>query len=198
MFAFCIFVVLDFLLNISGVLVLALEPEGNIVQNYVRMVCGALPTGVRALFFVGTIGAIVSTLDSYWLCGGMTVANDFVGTFKKITDRQSIFIGRITVVFLGIIGYLCAFFFTQSLDVTKTIVSMNMSVTFVVSLMGIFYRGKKTEFGAWCTMIVSAGTYCFLNYIHPVGFNGMLVALPLAFITFFLTKNIGKEYVEKA
>ena len=128
----------------------------------------------------------------------MTVANDFVGTFKKITDRQSIFIGRITVVFLGIIGYLCAFFFTQSLDVTKTIVSMNMSVTFVVSLMGIFYRGKKTEFGAWCTMIVSAGTYCFLNYIHPVGFNGMLVALPLAFITFFLAKNIGKEYVEKA
>lgn len=192
--AFCVFICLDFLLTLSGLLVLALEPDSaNIAQSYVALVCTHLPSGVRAIFFVGVLGAMISTIDSVWLVAGMTLANDIIGNFKKLTDKQSIRYGQIAIVGIAVLAYMGASFFTQSLAATRFINTMAMSVTFPVSLFGIFYKGRKSEFSGWATITVGTVIYFFLQFIHPMGFNGMLVALPAALLTFFITKNIGKD-----
>lgn len=191
---FCIFICLDFLLTLAGLMIQVADPTStNIATSYVNMVCTHLPTGVRALFFVGIVGAIISTLDSMWLVGGMTVANDIIGAFKKLTDRQNVFAARVVIVVISVLGYLCATFFTGSLEATRFINTMAMSITFLVSMTGIFYTGRKSEFSAWATMIVGACVYFFLTFIYPVGFNGMLVALPVGIVTFLITKNFGKD-----
>lgn len=195
--AFCVFICLDFLLTVAGLLVLALEPgSSNIAQSYVGLVCTHLPAGIRAIFFVGILGAIISTLDSYWLVGGMMISNDVIGHFKKLTDRQSILYGKIAVCCIAVVAYLGASVFTQSLAATRFINTMSMAVTFPVCFFGLFYKGRKTVFGGWCTIAVGSAIYFYLTFVHPMGFNGMLVALPVAIATFFLTKNIGKTAEE--
>lgn len=195
--AFCVFICLDFLLTVAGLLVLALEPESsNIAQSYVSLVCAHLPSGIRAIFFVGILGAMISTMDSYWLVGGMMIANDIIGNFKKLSDRQSILYGKIAICAIAVVSYFGASVFTQSLEATRFIQTMSMAVTFPVCLFGIFYKGKKSVFGGWCTIAVGTAVYFFLTFIRPASFNGMLVALPVAIATFFLTKNIGKTAEE--
>lgn len=195
--AFCVFICLDFLLTVAGLLVLALEPgSSNIAQSYVSLVCTHLPSGIRAIFFVGILGAMISTMDSYWLVGGMMIANDIIGNFKKLSDRQSILYGKIAICAIAVVSYFGASVFTQSLEATRFIQTMSMAVTFPVCLFGIFYKGKKSVFGGWCTIAVGTAVYFFLTFIRPASFNGMLVALPIAIATFFLTKNIGKTAEE--
>lgn len=197
--AFCIFIVLDFLLTASGLLVLAMEANStNVAQSYMAIVCRSLPSGVRAIFFVGIIGAIISTLDSMWLLAGMTFANDIVGTVKRISDKQNIFLCRVAVAAICVVSYLFATCFTGSLAATRFIATMSMSVTFVVCLTGVFYRGRKSEFSGWATILVGSSVYFVLTFIHPVHFNAMLVALPAAIITFLITRYIGKDLSETA
>lgn len=197
--AFCIFICLDFLLTLGGLLALALDPNyTNIQVSYINLVAGHLPHGLRALFVVGILGAIISTIDSYLLIGGMTIANDIIGNFKKLTDKQSITYGKYGVVALAIVGYLMATQFTTTLQVTKFLSTMQMAIIFPASLIGIFYKGRKSVFSGWATLVVGGVIYFYLNFVNYMGFNGMLVALPVAFLTFFLTKGIGKDTRELA
>lgn len=198
---FCIFIMLDLMLCVSGICMAAIAPGENIAQAYVKVVMEVLPGGLRALFFIGIVGAIISTLDSCWLVSGMTVSNDIVQRFKPLTDRQNIQIGRAVVVLTAVVAYLCAFSFTRSLDVTIFINTMRMSATFVVTFMGVFYKGRKTLSGAWMTIVTGSFVYFILTFMHPVTtqhgrLNGMLVALPVALIVFFVGNRFGDTLEE--
>lgn len=198
---FCIFVMMDFLLTTAGIVVGAMRPGTNIAQSFISIVCQILPSGFRGLFAVGILGAIISTLDSVWLACGMMAANDIIGAFVKLTDRQNIFWGKLAIAAFAVLGYLGAFYFTRSVYVTKFFGTMTMSVQFVMALMGLFYKGKKTPLGAWASMIGGGITFCLFKFWFPVltpmgKLDGAFFAVPVAFICYFIGNYFGKELPE--
>lgn len=72
---------------------LAVQPE----VTYVATVVEYLPVVAKGLFIVGILGAIISTLDSYYLIGGEIISNDIIYMLRgdrKLKDRVSITIDR--------------------------------------------------------------------------------------------------------
>ena len=195
---FCIFIMMDFLLTVAGIVVGAEYPGTNIAQSFIIMVCQVLPAGLRGMFAVGLLGAIISTLDSVWLACGMMIANDIIGEMIPLTDRQNILYGKIAIAVFAVIGYMGAFYFTRSVDVTKFFGTMTMSVQFVVSMMGLFYKGKKTPAGAWASIVSGGVTFFLIKFYFPVvtpvgNIDGAFFAVPVALIAFFVGNRFGKE-----
>ncbi len=65
---------------------LAVQPE----VTYVATVVEYLPVVAKGLFIVGILGAIISTLDSYYLIGGEIISNDIIYMLRgdrKLKDR---------------------------------------------------------------------------------------------------------------
>ena len=55
---------------------------------------------------LGVAGAIISTLDSYYLVGGEIIANDIMYMLrgdKRLPDKTSILVTRVSAVVFGII-----------------------------------------------------------------------------------------------
>jgi len=195
---FCIFVTMDFLLTITGLVVGAQCPGTNIAQSFIIMVCSALPSGFRGLFAAGLLGAIISTLDSVWLVCGMMAANDIIGAVVPLTDKQKILCGKAAIAVFAVLGYLGAFYFTRSVDVTRFFGTMTMSVQFVMAIMGLFYKGRKTAVGAWAAIISGGITFLLIKFWHPVvtpmgNVDGVFFALPVSLMAFFIGSRFGKE-----
>ena len=199
---FSIFITMDFMLTIAGLVVGAEHPGTNIAQSFIIMVCQVLPSGLRGLFAVGLLGAIISTLDSVWLACGMMIANDIVGGIVPLNDRQNIFCGKIAIALYAVVGYMGAFYFTRSVDVTKFFGTMTMSVQFVMAIMGLFYKGKKTPAGAWASMICGGLTFFLIKFYFPIvtprgNIDGSFFAVPVGLIAFFIGNHFGKEIAEE-
>lgn len=146
---------------------------------------------------------VISTLDSVWLACGMMIANDIVGEIISLTDRQNILCGKIAIALFAVLGYLGAFYFTRSVDVTKFFGTMTMSVQFVMSIMGLFYKGRKTSVGAWASMISGGLTFFLIKFYFPVvtpmgNIDGAFFAVPVAFAAFFIGNRFGKDYAEES
>lgn len=199
---FCIFIMMDFLLTIAGLVVGTERPGTNIAQSYIAMVCQVLPSGIRGMFAVGLLGAIISTLDSVWLACAMMIANDIIGELIPLSDQKNILCGRISIAAFALIGYMGAFYFTRSVDVTKFFGTMTMSVQFVMAIMGLFYRGRKTDVAAWAAMISGGLTFFVIKFCYPVvtsigNIDGAFFAVPVSLIAFLIGSRFGKEYTRE-
>jgi len=199
---FCIWVAFDAVTNIAGMIVKVKFPTGQPELEYVKMVLSNLPVGIRALFVIGLFGAIISTLDSYYLIGGTTLAKDIYARIfdkEKISDRKLVNLSRLGSCLLGLIGVCLAFRFTLVYDAFVFIGSLWMSTGFVPVLMALMYKGKMTKAAGLFSMIAGGISFIFLTY-HPVtisqsfgSLEPLLVALPLSFICWFIGSRIGED-----
>ena len=106
---------------------LAVQPE----VTYVATVVEYLPVVAKGLFIVGILGAIISTLDSYYLIGGEIISNDIIYMLRgdrKLKDRVSITITRVAAVIFGIIGLFTAFRFDRVYDAFLFLSSISMTL----------------------------------------------------------------------
>lgn len=199
---FVIWVTFDMIGLTIGVMLNVIAP-GQIPEiAYVETVLSHLPMGLRGLFIVGLIGAIVSTLDSYYLIGGTTLANDIYGRIvgkEKLSDKKVITLSRIGSCILGFVGLMLAFKFTLVYDAIAFLMSLWMSAAFVPVLGAIMYKGKKTPMGGLLSMLSGVIVFAFLQF-NPITiseslgtFEPILVALPVSLIFFIIGNRIGKD-----
>ena len=177
-------------------------PNGQPELEYVKMVLSNLPVGIRALFVIGLFGAIISTLDSYYLIGGTTLAKDIYARIfsnEKISDKKLVNLSRLGSCLLGLIGVCLAFRFTLVYDAFVFIGSLWMSTGFVPVLMALMYRGRMTKAAGLMSMIAGGISFIFLTY-HPItisesfgALEPLLVALPLSFVCWFIGSRIGED-----
>ncbi|WP_454054143.1 sodium:solute symporter family transporter [Clostridium sp. Marseille-Q7071] len=80
---FSLWICFDMVLVITGLIVRATYPEMPPAAGYITLVLNTLPKGVRLIFIIGILGSIISTLDSYYLAAGATLANDIYGRITK-------------------------------------------------------------------------------------------------------------------
>ncbi|EFQ22514.1 Na+/solute symporter [Aminomonas paucivorans DSM 12260] len=193
---FCIWIAFDIVICTSGVIARALYPDMQPEVAYVKMVLENLPVGVRAFFIVGLIGAIVSTLDSYYLVGGATLANDIFARLKgtgKLSQKAILTYTRVAVVLLGIIGLSLAFRFKLVYDAFLFIASIWMSAAFVPIVGGLVFKGRITEMGGLLAMIVGGGTFGLLKAFPGITeIEPLVLSLPASLIVWLVGNRIGK------
>ena len=199
---FCIWVAFDAVTNIAGMIVKVKYPNAQPELAYVQMVLSNLPIGIRALFVIGLFGAIISTLDSYYLIGGTTLAKDIYARMfakEKISDKKLVTLSRLGSCLLGLIGICLAFRFKLVYDAFVFISSLWMSTGFIPVLMAIMYKGKMTNAAGLLSMIVGGLTFIILTF-YPVtisqslgSLEPLLAALPMSFIFWVIGSKIGKD-----
>lgn len=176
---------------------LSVQPE----VAYVSTVIEYLPVVARGLFVVGILGAIVSTLDSYYLIGGEIISNDIIYMLrgdKKLKDKTSITITRIAAIAFGIIGLATAFKFDRVYDAFLFLSSISMTVLFVPLIAALMYDGKKTNIAGIASMIVGGIAWILFQYVCPVIISGVqvdpvLIGLPLSFVAYLIGNCFGKD-----
>ena len=203
MTCFTIFMSFDLVCMISGIIIrtydfnLTVQPE----MFYVQLVLESLPTGIRGFYIVGILGAIISTIDTYYLVGGEIVANDIIFMLrgdKALPDKLSIWITRLACVVFGIIGLATAFRFDFIYDITIFLGSMSKSVLFVPLMFAILYEGKKTNVAGTVSCVVGAAVWVFFSF-NTVTMEGLgdvdplLIALPASFVAFLIGNCFGKD-----
>ena len=199
---FCLWIIFDAVTNIAGMIVHVKYPTEQPEFAYIKMVLSNLPVGIRALFIIGLFGAIISTLDSYYLIGGTTLAKDIYARIfvkEKISDRKLVNLSRIGAAILGIIGLSLAFRFTLVYDAFVFLISIWMSIGFVPMMMALMYDGKKTKTAGLLSMAAGAVAFVALS-LHPVTISEtmgdlepILVSLPLSFIFWVIGSKIGED-----
>jgi SSS family solute:Na+ symporter len=157
---------------------------------------------MRALFILGLFGAIISTLDSYYLIGGATLAQDIyqrLAPNANLTDRQVINFSRAGSCILGFMGLGMAFRFTLVYDALAFFSSLWMSTGFVAVIMALMYRGKKTPMSGLASMIAGCVVFAWFK-LYPITISEslgtlepLLVALPASFIAWLIGNRIGED-----
>ena len=202
---FSIFLSFDIINMMNGMIVryydfaLVNPPE----LTYVQLVLEHLPTGFRAFFVVGLMGAIISTLDTYYLVGGEIIANDIIYMLrgdKALPAKTSILVSRIACLIFGIIGLAAAFRFDFVYDAFILLSSLSMGVLFVPLMMAILYPGKKTNVAGTASLVVGSVSWLYFNFF-PISTESLgavdpvLIALPLSFLAFGIGNFFGKDLV---
>ena len=199
---FSIWLSMDVCLMFTAIVIRAMDPALTVQPEvaYMQFVLSGLPPVGRGLFVFAMLGAIISTMDTYYLVGGEIVSNDIIGVLRKkpLTDKQSIFISRIACVIFGVIGLSVAFKFKLVYDAMILVTSLSMSALFVPMMAAIMYDGKKTNMSGLCSMIVGILSWLWFDFnplsIEALGGNvdPMLVSLPISFVAFLIGNQFGK------
>ncbi|WP_042273461.1 sodium:solute symporter family protein [[Clostridium] dakarense] len=201
---FSLWVAFDVVIVLTGMIVRGLYPEAIPEVAYVSVILSELPAGLRGMFIVGLMGAIISTLDSYYLIGGTTLANDIYGRLlnKKLSDKTVVNLSRIGCCILGLIGLLLAFKFTMVYDAIAFLMSLWMSAAFVPIVGGLMYKGKKTQAGGLMSMISGVLVFAYFK-LNPITISEtfgilepIIIALPVSFILWVIGNKIGKDKSE--
>lgn len=194
---FCIWIAFDIVICTTGVIVKALHPEVQPEVGYVQLVLSHMPVGLRAFFIVGLVGAIISTLDSYYLVGGTTLANDIFARARGIDSlpqKTIVTYTRLAVVLLGIIGLSVAFRFELVYDAFLFVGSIWMSAAFVPIVGGLVSKGRKTEMGGLMSMIVGGGLFGLLKLFPEITtIEPLLLSLPASYIAWMIGNRFGED-----
>ena len=200
---FSIFMSFDVITMMSGVIIRVVDPSLATQPEvaYIQQVLQHLPAGLRGVYIVGLAGAIISTLDSYYLVGGEIISNDIIYMLrgdKRLPDKTSILITRLSAVAFGIIGLATAFRFARVYDAFLFLASLSMTLLFVPMIGALMYDGKKTDVGGLASMITGAVSWIVFQYFIPVDIDGyvidpVLIGLPLSFIAFVIGNRFGTD-----
>jgi SSS family solute:Na+ symporter len=213
---FSIFMSFDLVMMMTGIIVgMKFHPDAILAGEvqpeveYIRLVLESLPVGLRGFFIVGLTGAIISTLDSYYLVGGEIISNDIIYMLrgdKRLPDKTAILITRVSAVIFGIIGLATAFRFARVYDAFLFLASISMTLLFVPMIAALMYDGKKTNVAGLASMIVGAVSWIWFTVkpivvdtvTGPYTIDAVLIGLPLSFIAFLIGNRFGTDLTAKA
>ncbi|WFD12296.1 sodium:solute symporter family protein [Tepidibacter hydrothermalis] len=194
---FSLWICFDIVLVMTGLIVRATYPDMPPAAGYITLVLSSLPKGIRVLFIIGILGSIISTLDSYYLAAGATLANDIYGriTKKESTQKQLVTFTRIGVVVAATMGLSVAFKFENVYDACLFVGSIWMGSAFVPIVGALLGNGRRTELGGLLGMLGGGFTFGYFKMFPLKEFElePLVIAIPVSFIAWFIGNKIGKD-----
>lgn len=193
---FSLWICLDILLTLAGLIVRIKYPELPPAEGYIKMILSNLPVGLRAMFVIGVIGSIISNLDGFYLTGGTTFAYDIVGRLRgktQFTQTQLVRLSRLCIIAMGIGGLFTAFRFATAQDALIFLGSLWMSAGFVPVLGALLGKGRCTANGGALSMLLGISVFCGLK-LFPLGtVEPLVVAIPVSFAAWLLGNRFGED-----
>ncbi len=125
----------------------------------VKKMAGPLLGG---LLTAGILAAIMSSLDSQFLCVGSIFTNDIVGHYighDKLSDRQKVIWGRVFVVLIVVVTYIVAVKFKTRSVFTMAVWCFSGFASLFPLVFAAVYWKRATKAGAYAC-VLSAGAAC--------------------------------------
>lgn len=153
-----------------------------------KMVADLTGGALSGLLTAGILAAIMSSLDSQFLCIGSIFTNDIVGHYvekDRLTDRQKVMVGRVFVVLIVLITYLLAQTRPGGVFTLGVWCFSGFASLFPLVFASVYWR-RTTKMGAYACVLTSAGMWLYLFAQAGYGANReFLVAgmMPVAVMT---------------
>lgn len=165
-----------FFMVLPGVLAYVLF--GGQIQDsndaFLVLVSRLLPTGLKGLVVAGLLAALMSTIAAALNSAATLVTVDIVGKIRpSVSDRQQVFIGRVTAVLVMVLAILWSPFvgqFRSIFDAINVLLSVIAPPIAAVFLLGVFWR-RGTRQAANVTLVAGfvLGVTVFLLDFPVVG-----------------------------
>ncbi|WP_204352976.1 sodium:solute symporter family protein [Salinicola peritrichatus] len=155
-----------------------------------------LPTVVGGLLLASIVALLLTTGNSYLLSASASLTQDILGGLLKIqiAPGKALMVNRLTVVGLGVLAWILGAFFPSVLAMQMYSYGMYGAAITPVFLAALLWP-RATPAGALAAMIVG-GVMTLVWEIalgKPMGWNSVLVAMPLAAVTLILVSLAGKR-----
>jgi SSS family solute:Na+ symporter len=116
------------------------------------------------LLTAGVLAAIMSSLDSQFLCLGSIFTNDIVGHYlerDRLTDRQRVVLGRVFVVVIVAATYALALTRPGSVFALGVWCFSGFAALFPLVFAAVYWR-RATKAGAMASVLATAVAWCWL------------------------------------
>ncbi|MGM8930491.1 sodium:solute symporter family protein [Salinicola halophyticus] len=155
-----------------------------------------LPTAVGGLLLASLVALLLTTGNSYLLSASASLTQDILGGLLKldIPAGKALLVNRLTVVGLGILAWILGAFFPSVLAMQMYSYGMYGAAITPVFLAALLWP-RATPAGALAAMIVG-GVMTLVWEIalgKPMGWNSVLVAMPLAAVTLIGVSLAGRR-----
>jgi len=121
---------------------------------------------VSGLLTAGILAAIMSSLDSQFVCLGTMFTHDIVihaASRDRFTDRQKILLGRVFILFVVLLAYLLSLFPPPNIFDLAVWCFSGFASLFPLVFAAVYWR-RATRAGAIASVLVAAVTWIILFY----------------------------------
>ncbi len=173
----------------------ATKADGTLIVPLGADQNGVLPIMVRALstpvmgglLTAGVLAAIMSSLDSQFICLGSIFTNDIVGHYakpRKMSDRQTLLIGRAFIVAIVVVCYLIALANRDSSVFALGTWCFTGFSGLAPLIFGALYWKRMTKIGAYASIITAAIVGLIFFSMSDLKSSGEFLVLGLMPVTF--------------
>jgi solute:Na+ symporter, SSS family len=190
----------SFCVSMLGLLGLVMFPEATPGGAYLTVCLTYLPPVLKGIFVCGLIGGFISTLTSYWLLGGTSIARDIysVAINPNASEKTILTLTRFSVVALGVFTFFLANQFTMMATAWAFMGSIWTSGALAPVVMGLFYRGRISANSGFYSLVlgmVATGLAMYFKSAVVLGIQPLFIGLPVSVIAFIIAGQFGKETV---
>jgi len=154
-------------LHAAGELRVPTLPNGNANANAVlsAMVKTFMESPILiGLFSAGVLAAIMSSLDSQFVCIGSMFTNDFIVPLKgQVSDKQKVWLGRGFIVFIVLITYVISIFKPTSVFNLGVWCFSGFSSLFPIAFASVYWK-RLTRAGVIASVIATTVTWSLFIY----------------------------------
>jgi len=195
---------------ISGAPIIAAHfPPNAVLPAAVKALTGPLMAG---LLTAGILAAIMSSLDSQFLCVGTMFTTDIISHYagkNRFTDKQLITIARVFIVLIVALTYLFSLFEPRRVFTLGVWCFSGFSSLFPLILASLYWK-RLTKLGAYAAILAAAGSWIYMfadanyaanaNYtvfgVMPVATMITLTTIAMIVVS-LITPPPSKETLEK-
>lgn len=190
-------------------------PAGTSVNKVLVVMVNELTTPVLGGFLMaGIMAAIMSSLDSQFLCLGAIFTNDIYLHYqgdKTITEEKKVLISRIFVIAVVLVTYLVACYLKNSRGIfTLGIWCFSGFSALVPLVIASLYWKRTTKAGAYASIFAAAASWLYLFSQSGYGANRaylfmdmmpvatmVIVSTVTLVVVSLITKPLSEETLEK-
>jgi SSS family solute:Na+ symporter len=195
---------------ISGAPIIAAHfPPNAVLPAAVKALTGPLMAG---LLTAGILAAIMSSLDSQFLCVGTMFTTDIISHYagkNRFTDKQLITIARVFIVLIVALTYLFSLFEPRRVFTLGVWCCSGFSSLFPLILASLYWK-RLTKLGAYAAILAAALSWIYMfadanyaanaNYtvfgVMPVATMITLTTIAMIVVS-LITPPPSKETLEK-
>ncbi len=103
--AIVLWIIFDFLTTTAGLYARAVLPDlADPVQAFPALGKVALPSFLQAVFVVGLLATIMSTIDSYAFIGAITLGRDVIGRWRGLAAQETLPLMRVALLGTAVVS----------------------------------------------------------------------------------------------
>lgn len=191
---------LPFLIGVSARQFVDLDMQQDLVFSYVTN--ELLPAPMAGIIFVAIIAALMTGATSFNLQGASNLTRDLYQVMinPKATNERMLFVSRISVIIITLLGTGAAVFITNINDAYRWALMVN-GVILVFPFLAIMFWRRVTKKGVLTSMLASFVfilAYPFLGLPFDQALAGYVFSLVVLVTASLLTKHDESEVVKTA